>query len=112
MNVESFIETQIAELNAQLSDKRVELASCMQRADWAAFSTSAAKKVDDAYKSLCSAIRWRVTRRWHAGTSSFTMGALSKAYLLQYGEFRLVASVQERAFVRFSGAAPISRFAL
>jgi hypothetical protein len=106
MNVESYIENQIAELNVELSDKRVELASCMQPADWAAFSTSAAKKLDDAYELFCSAIRWRVTWGWSAGTSSFKMGALTKAYLLQYGAFRLVASVEERAFVRFPALHP------
>ena len=53
MNVETYIENQIAELEAELSDKRVELASCIQPADWAAFSTSAAKKLDKAYESFC-----------------------------------------------------------
>ena len=61
MNVGTYIENQIAELEAELSDKRVELASCIQPADWTAFSTSAAKKLDKAYESFCSAIRRRVT---------------------------------------------------
>jgi len=101
MNVETYIENQIAELEAELSDKRVELASCIQPADWAAFSTSAAKKLDKAYESFCWAIRWRVTWGWFAGTSSIQMGSRTQTYFLKHGAFRLVAAVEQAAFVRF-----------
>ena len=101
MNVETYIENQIAELEAELSDKRVELASCIQPADWAAFSTSAAKKLNKAYGSFCWAIRWRVTWGWFAGTSSIQMGSRTQTYFLKHGAFRLVAAVEQAAFVRF-----------
>ena len=91
MNVETYIENQIAELEAELSDKRVELASCIQPADWAAFSTSAAKKLNKAYESFCSAIRRRVIQ----------MGSRTQTYFLKHGAFRLVAAVEQAAFVRF-----------
>jgi hypothetical protein len=103
MNVETYIENQIAELEAELSDKRVEFASCIQPADWAAFSTSAAKKLNKAYGSFCWAIRWRVTWGWFAGTSSIQMGSRTQTYFLKHGAFRLIAAVEQAAFVRFPG---------
>jgi len=101
MNVETYIENQIAELEAELSDKRVELASCIQPAAWTASSTPAAKKLDKAYESFCSAIRRRVTWGWFGGTSSIQMGSRTQTYFLKHGAFRLVAAVEQAALVRF-----------
>jgi SpoVK/Ycf46/Vps4 family AAA+-type ATPase len=108
MNTETYLEGRIAKLESEISDRTLELASCIQPAEWSAFAKSATSKVDKAYEAFCTSIRWRVTRSWSAGASSIKMGARTKAYFLQHGKFRLIAAVEERAFVRFPALYPTS----
>jgi SpoVK/Ycf46/Vps4 family AAA+-type ATPase len=106
MNTEAYLESRIATLESEISDKTLELSSCIQDAEWSAFAKSATNKLNKAYEAFCTSIRWRVTRSWSAGTSSIKMGTRTKAFFLQHGAFRLIAAVEERAFVRFPALHP------
>jgi len=87
MNTETYLEGRIAKLESEISDKTLELASCIQPTEWSAFAKSATNKVDKAYEAFCTSIRWRVhgaglpahrPSRWARGpkrTSSNTAGS-------------------------------------